>query len=177
MKGQFNKYVDLIRSISWKIAKRYGAEYDDVEAQGFLIYCTLMESYDMSKASFSTYLYIQLWGRLKDYAGKMKSVADREGGVLMVQDDDEWVEDSFLTSVESRDYDLNNDELFRRAKNDLDNDSFKVFEYVASFEWRKAGRAMPTVTSVMRKFNVSRERAGVLWGRCRDFWLKSYNMN
>ena len=169
MKGQFEKYVNLIRNISWKIAKKYNLEYSDVEAQGFLIYCMALESYDVSKSSFSTYLYIQLQGRLKDYAMQLKNSAEKENGCVYELAEDEYYLDPFLLSCESKDYLLEN-EFIEKAYKVLDTDSFNVLKYMISFEWLKENRRKPTVTDVMRKFGINRDRANILWNNCCKFW-------
>ena len=170
MKGQFEKYVNLIRNISWKISQKYKIEYEDIEAQGFLIYCMILDSYDITKAGFSTYLYIQLNGRLNDYAEKLNGIQKKERGVVLELDEDEYKTDPFLVSVESKPYDLNNDELIEKAKNNLDADSFNVFNYIISFEWLKENRRKPTITDIMRKFNIKRDYANILWDNCCNFW-------
>lgn len=168
MKGQFEKYVNLIRNISWKVAKKYGVEYEEVEAQGFLIYCEILNSYDISKAGFSTYLYIQLNGNLEYFAKKQKKVCCFENGTVL---NENYEVDNFLISCESREYDLNNNDLVVKACETLDADSFKVFEFLISFKWLAFNRCKPTVSDVMREFKLSRESAKVLWNNCRDFWL------
>lgn len=169
MKGQFEKYVNLIRNVSWNISKKYSVEYEEVEAQGFLIYCMILDSYDVSKAGFSTYLYIQLCGRLKDFACGVKDVEVKENGKLFALEENE--QDPFLLTYESRNYDLNNDEIIERAKKNLDADSFNVFSYIISFEWLKENRRKPTVSDIMRKFNIKRDCAVILWNNCKNFWL------
>lgn len=171
MKGLFEKYINLIRNVSWKISKKYGVDYEDVEAQGFLIYCMILESYDVSKAGFSTYLYIQLSGRLKDYAEGIKNISNKENGVVLELNEDEYKTDPFLLSCESKDYDLNNYEIIEKAKKNLDADSFNVFNYIINFEWLKENRRKPTITDIMRRFGVNRDKANTLWDNCRNFWL------
>ena len=78
MKGQFEKYVDLIRNRAWEYHKKTGVDYEELESQGFLIYCECLEKYDISKSGFSTYLYIQL-NRLGDFA----KTYIRQKGVLI----------------------------------------------------------------------------------------------
>lgn len=169
MQGQFEKYLDMVRSVSWKISKKYNLDYDEIESQGFLIYCLAVENYDISKASFSTHLYINLNGRLKDYALSVKRIDKWEGGrVYELQADCQRL-DPFLFTAESRDYELAND-FFEKARKNLDSDSYNVFEFIASFEWLKNGRAKPTISDVMRKFGIDREKANVLWNNCRAFW-------
>jgi DNA-directed RNA polymerase specialized sigma24 family protein len=66
-------YVNMIRKFSWYYAKKFGMDYEDVEAQGFLIFCISAQMYKKKKAQFSTFLYRNLKGRLHDYCEqKMK---------------------------------------------------------------------------------------------------------
>jgi len=169
MKGQFEKYVNLIRDVAWKTAKKYNLDYDDMESQGYFIYVMALESYDVTKSSFSTYLYIQLQGRLNDYALKTRKINEKEDGVVYELDEDEYKLDPLLLSCESKNYDLQN-KFIRLAKKKLDADSYKVFEFLIGFEWMKDRRKKPTITDVMRKFKVNRNYASVLWNNCRNFW-------
>lgn len=165
----FNKYSNMIRKVAWKITKAKGLEFADLEAQGYLIYCVALEKFDPSKAGFSTYLFIQLEGRLNDYADSLMRVANRENGVLESWDDDVGpTVDAFLESVESVDYQLEND-FISFAEKRLDAESFGVLEFLISFEWLSY-RRKPTVTDVMRKFGYKRDYAKKLWNNCRNFW-------
>ena len=170
MKGQFENYVNMIRKASWVISKKYNIDYDELEAQGYLIYCMALETYDLSKSSFSTYLFVQLRGRLKDYAEQLKNTNKKENGVVYELNEDEYKLDPFLLSCESVNYELENDFIEKACKT-LDADSLKVIKYLISFEWLKQNRRKPTVSDVMRKFNINRDYANFLWNNCRNFWL------
>ena len=170
MENQFDKYVNLIRNVSWKISKKYNVEYDEIEAQGYLIYCMILEKFDITKSSFSTYLYIQLSGRLKDYALSLKSKTDDTK--VYELNNDKYELDPFLLSCESKDYDLKN-EFIEKAFELLDADSFKVMDYLISFEWLKKNKRKPTISDVMRKFNFNRDYANIIWDNCRNFWINN----
>ena len=60
----------MVRSRAHYYAKCYRMEYEDVEAQGFLIYCMSIKDYNEKKASFSTHLYRNLSGYLLAYCSK-----------------------------------------------------------------------------------------------------------
>jgi hypothetical protein len=155
----FEDYVKMIRHVSWQISKKYGIEYFEVEAQGFYIYCLALKSFDIKKSTFSTYLFIQLWGRLKDFGEKYK-----RWNAELADDSD-----SFLLNAESKDYELKNNFL-ERAKNYLDEMSFDVLNYILSFEWFGENHRKPTVVDIMHKFGCGRKRANKLWNNCNYFW-------
>jgi len=86
MKNQnikFNEYVNMIRSRAHYYSKCYNVEYDDLEAQGYLIYTLALKDYQKKKSSFSTYLFRNLSGRLKDYC---KQKQNREHLDLQIED-------------------------------------------------------------------------------------------
>jgi len=66
-KIKFDDYVKMIQSRAHYYSRCYRIAYEDVEAQGFLIYCISLQDYEKKKASFSTFLYRNLSGRLRDY--------------------------------------------------------------------------------------------------------------
>ena len=77
-KGQFENYVNLIRKSAHFYANKHNIDYEEVEAQGFLIYCQCIKDYDISKSTFSTHLSWEL-KRLNDFCKTYK----RQQGVLI----------------------------------------------------------------------------------------------
>jgi hypothetical protein len=77
-KIKFDDYVNMVRSRAHYYARCFKMDYDDVEAQGFLIYCISLKDFDKKRASFSTFLYRNLSGRLRDYC-KMKTERENLG--------------------------------------------------------------------------------------------------
>jgi len=58
---------NLIRKSAWYYAKKFNMEFEELESQGYLIFCQALEKFDESKgAKFSTFLCHQLRA-LKDH--------------------------------------------------------------------------------------------------------------
>ena len=66
VKGQFEAYVMMIRKMAHKFARKLNVPYEEMEAQGYLIYSECLKSFDISKGTtFSTHLFTNL-KRLND---------------------------------------------------------------------------------------------------------------
>lgn len=75
MKPQLNDYKNMINKKAWYFTKRvkgyhHKDTFEDFQAQGYLIFCEALESFDESRASFSTYLYKLLTVNLNEYIKK-----------------------------------------------------------------------------------------------------------
>lgn len=69
----YEQHCGMIREQAWSFAKRTGCEFDELFAQGNLIYCQALRTFDSSRnIKFSTWLYIQLRGRLGDYVKEIR---------------------------------------------------------------------------------------------------------
>lgn len=184
--GQFEKYVDMIRSKAWHYAKVSGVEYEEVEAQGFLIYCECLEKYDVTKSNFSTYLYIQL-NRLGDFV----KTYNRQKGILL----EDMNKSDYPVFRKSRCYlsqtiTNDNSDNVRRVRNELvsvedsvsQNDllefskeylscnAYKLLAWIVGREWEKKGKRTPTVSMAMKQFKETKENVSLWWQECSNFW-------
>lgn len=170
-KPLFEKYVNLVRSRAHEYAKSSGIDYDELESQGFLIYCECLEKYDISKSSFCTYLYIQL-NRLGDFVKTYK----RQKGFL-IQDyykneADYDINNNYEEQIRSCNYILlGRNQILREAKKVLSKDAFKVICWILGRSWEMKNRRKPTITMAMKHFNISKQAIEPLWEECKNFWL------
>ena len=63
----FERFTKMIDKKAWEVSKKTGVDFEELQAQGALIYCKTLENYDIGKSSFSTILYISL-NQLYEYA-------------------------------------------------------------------------------------------------------------
>lgn len=157
MKGQFEKYVDLIRNRAWEYHKKTGVDYEELESQGFLIYCECLEKYDVSKSGFSTYLYIQL-NRLGDFS----KTYIRQKGVL--------IDDADTSDLINKEESVTQEDLLKFAKDNLSLDAYSLIYWIIKRTWDNFHRNKPSIKLMCEKLNWERERVIRAFNECKQFW-------
>ncbi|MBR6401854.1 MAG: sigma-70 family RNA polymerase sigma factor [Eubacterium sp.] len=158
----------------WKIMKslRPDIQFDDVYAEGQLIYATCLKTYTGSKGcKFTTYLYQNLKGRLVDfYKCTLKEISHYEDLRLDGQMSGDK-EVSYEASIESTNYDIDDNELLSTAKEELSYEGFQVFKYIISREWENAhAKVKPATLSICKKFGYAPEIVDSIMGEIKVFW-------
>lgn len=104
----------LIRSVVRKVYKMYpDVEWDDLEAQGYLIVTERMSGYDKDRgASLSTYLYHQVLGGLRDYVQRVLLKELNMRG-LRVHGEDAGASSDIRDRMEAK---LTTESILRRSK-------------------------------------------------------------
>lgn len=163
---KFSKYVNMVRKLAWHYSKRFQMEYEDVEAQGFLIYCISLRDYHKSKASFSTFLYTNLSGRLLDYCKQKKAI---EG----LDNFDEPFE-AYIDLWQARESGVALERLLAYTKCRVSSDAYEVFSWILHRQWENEGCAKPTIAHAkwlffgVHKWDMGRIQAA--WAEIGDFW-------
>ena len=160
----FETYVNAIRKSAHHYSSIYNVEYEELEAQGYLIYCECLRTYDASKSTFITHLTSEL-RRLGDYAysiGKHGKYAN-----FSIDDDDNIVE------FESNDL-PSLDDIVSIGRDCLSTVACNVLEYILKRSWEKVGRAKPTITNVCDDLNITRDVAKKVWNEIGDFYKKEH---
>lgn len=165
----FDKYVNLIRKRAWEYSKKYGIDFDEMESQGFLIYCECLKKYDITKSGFCTYLHIQL-NRLNDFG----LTYTRQRGSL-IQDyfssQDDFKEKNYEQEIESKNDSLSMNELLEDAKESLSDEAFQLLTWIVKREWERKNKRTPTIAMAVKKFqNVSKEIIEQAWNELSVFW-------
>lgn len=164
---QFEKYVKLLQKKSWDYAKKYGIEYEEMLAQAYLIYCECLEKYIPGKASFTTYLYIQL-NRLGDFA----RTYNRQKGLLLqdhfqpISNEDENLE----VEVESPMPLMSKEQFLSIAGEKLSSIACCVLAWIVNYEWVGTRRRVPTVEIASRSFGIDKERMNAIWNEIGTYW-------
>lgn len=163
----FEKFAKMIDKKAWEVSKKTGVDFEELQAQGALIYCKTLENYDISKSSFSTILSISL-NQLYEYALYYKGgnkYKNKQGYARL----SEKVE----KSIEALDVNPSLKEFLELAKEKLAGDSYKLIEWLVNRTWEFQGRIKPCVTMAMRNFGWDREYAKLIWADCKNFWNES----
>lgn len=163
----FEKYVNLIRKRAHEFSVKYKVDYSELESQGFLIYCECLKQYDISKSTFSNYLYIQL-NKLGDYVRTYK----RQQGCL--------IDDVFESSVEmretptnelpSREVPLTVNELLEDARSELSENAYNVLVWIVGREWERKNKRTPTISMAVKYFKQEKEIIENAWNEIKEYW-------
>ena len=166
--GQFEQYVNLIRKSAHFYASKYDIDYDEIESQGFLIYCQCLENYDISQSQFSTHLSWEL-KRLNDFCKTYK----RQQGMLIEDefksfntDEDEFV----CEKIPARSDNISLAEILQIAFKQLSKEAYPIFEWILGRTWETKGKLKPSITLAMNQFNLSREQTKILWNEIGNFY-------
>ena len=161
MDGMFEKYVNMCRKVAWKFASANKMNYEDFEQEAFLIYCECLEKYDVTKSSFSTYLFINLNGRLKSF----KEKDDRE--FSHIQEDEQVFANTEYFNI---DVEPTIKELLESAKQILSDVAYTLIKYILSRNW-EGGWYKNFNKKVAKKFlNVSEKELEPVWEECSFWW-------
>lgn len=63
----YSDYKAMIKSFAAKYSKRYHLEFEELEAEGNLTFCSAYQKFNPSRGNFSTYLYTCLNNCMKNY--------------------------------------------------------------------------------------------------------------
>jgi hypothetical protein len=161
-KIEFDKYVKMIRSRAWYYAKSYGMDYADIEEQGFLIYCISLRDYQKNKASFSTFLYRNLSGRLNDYCQQKMEIE--------CLDDFDVPFEKFVDLWEARES-RPKDQFLQYARDYLTPLTFTVLEWLLDDRLERfKRRTNPSLVSIAKVLSIQVETLEIAWKELSDFW-------
>ena len=158
---KFEKYIKMIDKKAWEVSKKTGVDFEELQAQGALIYCFCLEKYDSTKANFSTILYLALNG-LSQYTYYYNDRYRNE-------DLNETVEDT----IEAKSDSVSARELLQVAKDELSRDAYRCLEWIIGRTWDFHGRLKPTLTMVISQFGWKRKYVEMVWNDCKSFWNRT----
>jgi hypothetical protein len=170
---EFENCKNLIYKLALKefdrnCVKRPDVEFDDLLSEGYLIYSWCLKNYDSTKnTKFTTYLYIQLRGKLHDFY----NFAFRK---LDLYDDSTTKDgDSYVENITAKDYNINDDDLLDRAKEELSYEAKQVFDYIYSFEWKVNNNTKPSKAQISRHFHYPLYVVDSIMAELKMFWNKA----
>lgn len=159
---------------TWKKKRfeRPDVQFDDVYAEGQLIYAQCLQSYSGSKGTkFTTFLFQNLMGRLEDYYKcTMKEISHYEDFATNAKHNG-TEDNSYESTIESRNYNIDDNELMVVAKEELSYEGYQVLKYIISQEWVNAhAKARPNTLSISRKFGYTPAIVDSVMGEIKSFW-------
>lgn len=152
----FEKYQKLIRKRCWQYHKQYKGkiEYEEIEAQGYLIYCEALENYDITRSNFSTHLWWEL-GNLDSFC---KTLVRRKQKNINIEEIKEvgCCEYNMLSIEELTEY--------------LSEKAIKVVKWILSREWEDFHKTKPTIKMACEKFGCSYPTMKKTWNEIENIW-------
>lgn len=153
--------------------RRPDVEFDDVLGEAYCIYSYCLANYKGNKGmKFTTYLYQNLLSRLRDYYLRtLKPISHYEDINLVGKDGSVK---RYEENISSPDYDIDNEELFQTAKEELSYEGFVVFKYIVRREWEVGKRRMfPTNSGLAKHFGYSIDIINSIMCEIKQFWNKT----
>lgn len=160
----FLQYERMINSVSGRVARVWGLDFSDVQAQAFLIFMEALASYDAERAEFSTHLWTQL-RRLNDYCAKEVKAYGRM--VLLfencayLQDEEQF--SSVLDHID--------------AQIELSVDAREILHYLVSGWWEEVPgtNRKPSLYGLKRRFTHWRPcRVEKAWNELKGWYQNNY---
>lgn len=170
--GLFEKYVMMIRKRAHEYSKKYNIDYEELESQGYLIYCQCIEDYDFTKSQFGTYLYIQL-NRIGDYAKTYNRQKGQELITYLAKGkviESPVERDRLEEQLPAREEQASLFDVLGIAKSVLSTDAYEVLKWILGRSWERKGKRSPTVSMASKYFNIAKDEAQRLWNEIGNFW-------
>ena len=167
----FEKYTKIIYKRAHEFSKAYNIPYEEMQSQGYLIYCECLKNYEVGKASFSTYLYIQL-GRLRDFA---KTYCRQQGYLIQDYYKDYYGEnEDYEQKIPAFTITSTTKELLEDARTEMSYNAFLLLKWIVSYQWSEEGKKKPTISQAVCYFNLSRKTVENAWNEIKNFWNLRY---
>lgn len=147
-------------------------EFDDLLSEGYFIYSWCLRNYKDSKnTKFTTYLYMNLRQRLKDYYDfTCKQMNLYEDSVRHINADDR----DFVDNIVSKEYDLSTEtkSILSDASEQLSYEANEVLKYILSRDWEtKMRKNMPSNAQICKKFGYSADIVESVMFEIKQFWM------
>lgn len=153
--------------------------YDEVMAEGYYIYTLCLSTFDETKGmKFTTYLYMNLTARLKDfYNFTMKKIQSYEEFNKFSKNGEDM---PFEECIESN-YDEHDEmmkQFFEEAREALSYEANKLLKYIISREWETpSNRSKPTNGQITKRFGYRKELIECLMSEIENFWHSFYRIS
>lgn len=154
--------------------KRKDVEFDDLLSEGYMIYSWCLQNYEEKKGSkFTTYLCMNLKGRLRDYYNhtfkEMGLYEDQKRYLL-----NKTKEDDYEDHIKSIEYDLSDESksIIEDGESELSYEANEVLKYILSREWEtKMRRNMPSNAQICKKFGYPANIVDSVMYEIKQFWM------
>ena len=177
-----NNSTDLenCKNMIWKLTlnrfnkmkyKRPDIEFEDLLSEGYWVYAWCLKNYDdHKKTKFTTYLYTQLNGRLRDYyTSKITTMNLYEDYV----DEDCDKKTSFEDQLVSKRYDLSEDLVYLNidASENLSYEAQDILKFILSRKWETASNhKAPSNERISKMTGYPKDIVNSAMGEIKHFW-------
>lgn len=172
--AMFDQYVQLVRKQASRYARGSAVEFEDLEAEGFLIYTECLQKYDCTKAMFSTYLWHQL-GRLKDIVEKKSNQYISSYEDLKMSDNEKSKKRTY-TANDIPDRQMPDFVSFMEdAFYFLSGEAYRLLQYIISYDWDWRGTGdlkQLTKKRAAQYLGISLPLIEPLFLECKSFYKK-----
>lgn len=156
-----------------KCGRTEEVEFEDLLSEAMCVYAWCLANFKNKKGmKFTTYLYMNIRARLRDYMlCTVKPLGHYEDFNLVGKDGSIK---TYEESIVSPDYEINNEALFKSAKEELSYEGFVVFKYIVKREWEVGRRrTFPTNSVLAKHFGYSEDIMNSIMAEIRQFWNKT----
>ena len=168
---KYRTYKNLIRKLSWKIAKEYKYDYEELFSEACFIFVKIQKNYLSKKASFSTYLYKNIYFGLKDYVKKNMQRTESYDEYM------ERIENSGIVMKNKLYEDMSRVEsiieFYDNAVNELSNNAQQILKVIL----RPEPNRIPRYHSVQKYFKYflgwKNKQIESAWDEIKNWW-KNY---
>jgi hypothetical protein len=152
----------MIRNRAHYYSNKFGVEYLDLEEEGFFIYCMTLVRFNPEKASFSTYLWQNLSGRLSLYCRQKIAI---EG----LDNFDEPFE-KFIDLWEAKES-PSVEQFLQYAYDYLSPVAYNILLWILDNQLIESrSKKNPSLIKIAKMFNMSLEMLKTYWQELFDFW-------
>lgn len=151
---KLKNYQRMIRKFASSYKRKYpNMEYEDLEAQAYLIFCETLQKYDPTKSKFSTKLYWEL-KKLTNYCtykkyGRGQAIGD------------------FLIKEVRYEYVFEQVEFYLTAKQTLSAKGYKVLNSILNGEIKNRNQALMYFKNKNWKYSIISKA----WNEIKNFWI------
>ena len=168
-KIKFEDYVGMIRKRAHYYSRIYNVEYEELEAQGFMIYCMALKNYDVTKSSFSTHLFTEL-NRIKDYCYTLTRNRQYEENIEDCALIDKHTQERKELQVEARKDGLSLKDFLEACKCDLSENAYQLMKFIVERTWEREGKRIPSIGTIVNVTGWKRKFVEKYWVECENYW-------
>lgn len=166
----YNKYILMVQKRAHDCVKKFNYDYEEAEAQALYIFWRCVEMYDVSKSSFSTFLYTWL-NSIYDYIKhdlKNQGISFEKYILGYDSESSEIENDKF--EIGQNNY--NNPTLIdflKASKEILSVEAFLVLKWILNRDWENE---FPKISrsAISKKFKYSYNKTKEIWEEIKKFW-------
>lgn len=166
----YNKYILMVQKRAHDCARKFNYDYEEAEAQALYIFWRCVEMYDVSKGSFSTFLYSWL-NSIYDYIRHdLRNQGISFEKYILGYDSVNCELENDKYNIEG--YSYNNPTLMdflKASKELLSIDAFMVLKWILNHDWEEE---FPKVSrsAISKKFKYSYNKTKEIWEELKTFW-------